>query len=83
MSKERRVWVSRPKNDTFRHAMFTIGLRIEPDVCDTSKWCVTSTVCTYHERFDSRFAATVWAYRNCAAIYELHKERFGNPSWLP
>ena len=69
----RKVWVTRPKREnTFKAQKFRYGVHVKPDVCNTKKWTVGSHWKTYHPRFDSKWEANVWLYKNFAWIAEEH-----------
>ena len=72
MSK-RNIKITRPKpNNSFRRARFILGIDIKPDVCKTKKWVVTSWKKTYHQRFDSKWKAHVWLYKNLRWVAAEH-----------
>jgi|LULO01.1.fsa_nt_gb hypothetical protein len=69
----RKVWVTRPKeNNSFGAVKARFGIHVQPDVCNTKQWMVASHMKTYHARFDTKWEAHVWLWKNFAAIVEEH-----------
>lgn len=69
----RKVWVTRPKeNNSFGAVKARLGIHVKPDVCNTKKWTVGSHCKTYHVRFDTKWEANVWLYKNFDWIAEEH-----------
>ncbi len=68
-----KVKVTRPKeNNSFGAVKARFGIHIKPDVCNTKQWVVTSWKKTYHARFDTKWEANVWLYKNFEAIVAEH-----------